>query len=91
MSDKETKEQKILQAEVVNTIWVSVSESAKIGGVESKTIRRAIQAKNLKYKIVKDRYQIELTSLIIFLNQRIKLKNKFNTKGLGQYVEKWKE
>ena len=83
-SDK--KEPDILTKEITNPIWVSVSEAAKFGGVESKTIRRAIQAKNIKYKIVKDRYSIDLASLINFINERIKLKNKFNTRGLGQYL-----
>ena len=90
MKPKDKKEQNIFQEEIVNTIWVSVSESAKLGGIESKTIRRAIQSKNIKYKIIKNRYSIDLSSLIFFLNERIKLKNKFNTRGLGQYVMKWK-
>ncbi len=73
-----------------NLIWLSVSEAAKIGGVQAKTIRRAIQAKTIRYKIVKNRYLIEFSSVIAFLNTSTKLKNKLNQSGLGQYVEKWK-
>jgi len=74
------------------SIWFSVSEAAKIGGVQGKTIRRAIKTdSNLTYKIVKNRYQIELSSLLNFLNKNTKLKNKLKNFGLGQYVEEWKK
>lgn len=77
--------------EVKYPIWVSVSEAADLGGVQGKTIRRAIKSDpNLKYKIVKNRYQIELGSLLVFLNKNTKLKNKFSEFGLGQYVSEWK-
>jgi excisionase family DNA binding protein len=73
-----------------NPLWLSVSEAAKIGGVQTKTIRRAIQAKTVKFKIVKNRYLVDLTSLMAYLNSKKKLQNKFNGYGIGQYVEKWK-
>ena len=72
-----------------NPIWLSVSEAAKFGGVQTKTIRRAIQAKTVKFKIVKNRYSIECDSLIIYLNSKKKLRNKLKNYGIGQYVEKW--
>jgi len=72
-----------------NPVWLSVSEAAKFGGVNTKTIRRAIQAKSIKYKVVKNRYFIELSSVVGFLLSTIKLKNKFNQYGIGQYVDKW--
>ncbi len=71
-------------------IWLAVSEAAKIGGVQTKTIRRAIQFNHVKYKIIGNRYLIDLLSLIKFLNTKTKLKNKLNQFGLGQYVDKWK-
>ncbi len=75
----------------INTpIWLSVSEAAKLGGVQTKTIRRAIQFNNVKYKIIGNRYAIDFPSLITFLHTKTKLKNKFNQFGLGQYVDKWK-
>jgi len=77
--------------EVKYPIWVSVSEAADLGGVQGKTIRRAIKSDtNLKYKIVKNRYQIELGSLLIMLNKNTKLRNKFLEFGIGQYVSEWK-
>lgn len=77
--------------EVGNPIWVSVSEAADLGGVQGKTIRRAIKSDpNLHYKIIKNRYQIELSSLLTFLHKNTKLKNKLTDFGLGQYVKEWK-
>ena len=75
------------EKEIASPLWFSVSSSAKIGGVDPKTIRRALKSDtDLKYKIVKDRYKIELGSLLSFLNKKTKLKNKLNKNGLGQYL-----
>jgi len=80
----------ILWTEVKYPIWLSVSEAADLGGVQGKTIRRAIKANSdLKFKIVKNRYQIELGSLLQFLHKNTKLKNKLMEFGLGQYLENW--
>ncbi|MBU0722490.1 hypothetical protein KKA93_03480 [Patescibacteria group bacterium] len=79
-----------LNNEIKTPIWLSVSQAAKIGGVQTKTIRRTIQYNNVKYKIIGNRYLIDLASLIIFLQAKTKLKNKLNQFGLGQYVDKWK-
>lgn len=79
----------ILSRNVSEPIWVSVSEAAKLGGVTDKTIRRAIASNHIKFKVVKDRYSIDLASVIKFLYNNTKLKNKFKQSGLGQYVEKW--
>ncbi|MDI3496598.1 MAG: hypothetical protein PWQ35_619 [Patescibacteria group bacterium] len=74
-------------------IWLSVSEAASLGGVNDKTIRRALKDLDTGpvFKIVKNRYQIELLSLIKYLHTNTKLKNKFNQFGLGQYIKEWKE
>ena len=85
------KQNKLAIKEVMYPIWLSVSEAADLGGVQSKTIRRAIKSDSgLLYKIVKNRYQIELGSLLIFLHKNTKLKNKLIDFGLGQYVREWK-
>jgi hypothetical protein len=70
---------------IPNPIWLLISEAAKLGGVQQKTIRRAILAKTVKYKIVKNRYLVELSSVVKYLDSNTKLKNKFNNFGLGQY------
>jgi len=70
-------------------LWLSVSEAAKIGGIEQKTIRRAIQSEKVKFKIINDRYLIEFSSMVKYLYSNTKLRNKFLSFGVGQYVEKW--
>jgi|GEM_PF-309705 len=81
----------ILQEVIPNPIWLSVSEAAKLGGIQTKTIRRAIQSKTLKYRITSNRYSIDLSSLVLYLHSNTKLKNKLNQYGLGQYIEGWRE
>lgn len=77
-------------SDISQPIWLSVSEAAKLGGVQTKTIRRAIQFNSIKYKIRGNRYLIDFLSVISYLHTKTKLKNKFNQFGLGQYVDKWK-
>ncbi|MHB8904239.1 MAG: hypothetical protein ACYC40_04020 [Patescibacteria group bacterium] len=80
-----------LLKEATFPIWISVSEAASLGGVQNKTIRRALKtASELKFKIIKNRYHIEFGSLIIFLHKNTKLKNKLKEYGLGQYINEWK-
>ena len=88
----EKSEKKIeTEKEVLNPIWLSVSEAAKFGGVKTKTIRRAIQGGILRYKIIKNRYLIDFSSVIHFLLNKTKLRNKLNQHGIGQYIDKWKD
>lgn len=78
--------------EIRNPIWLSVSEASQLGGIKDKTIRRAIKSENkLLYKISHNRYQIELGSLLSFLHESTKLRNKLNDFGLGQYIDEWKK
>ncbi len=82
---------KNIRFKVDKTIFVSVSEAARLTGVNDKTIRRALKSKNsqLKFKIVYDRYQIDLGSLLTYFFKSAKLTNKLNNQGLGQYVMEW--
>ncbi len=80
----------ILKNPVAIPIWLSISEAAKLGGVNTKTIRRAIQSEKIKYKIYKNRYLIGMRSLIVYLNSNTKLKNKLNFNGIGQYIKGWR-
>ena len=77
---------------IKNPLWLSVSEAAALGGVQSKTIRRALKDERagLVFKVVKNRYKIELGSVITFLHRNAKLNNKLKDYGLGQYVSEWK-
>ncbi len=77
--------------EVAAPVWLSVSEAAKIAGLQKKTIRRAIEAKKLKFKVLGNRYLLNTAPLIAWLLGTTKLRNKFMKNGLGQYVDKWKQ
>lgn len=88
MENQEIKEK---TKKVDRQIWLSVSESAKFAGVESKTIRRAIKSKSIRYKVAGNRYAIKLSAIIEFSHGSPKIRNKFYSQGLGQYVEKFKK
>ncbi|MFH0840768.1 MAG: hypothetical protein V1865_02190 [bacterium] len=81
---------RILNEEVDKPIMVSVSEASKLSGLANRSIRRAIESKIIRFTIKQNRYFIDLRSLIRFMSSTTKRKNKFNTEGLGQYVDKWK-
>jgi Fic family protein len=87
---KEEKNDSILSKEVANPIWLTMSEAANLGGIQKKTIKRAILSNLLKYRIVDNRYQVELRSVILYFLSKKKLCNKLKEHGLGQYVEKWR-
>lgn len=70
-------------------LWLSVSETATILGVSSKTIRRSIQSKEIRYKLVKERYLIDISSVISLYMKDKKLRNKINNHGIGQYIKEW--
>lgn len=71
-------------------IRVSVSEAARLFGVDPHTIRRAIKKEELRYIVVQGRYKINFESLINWSQNRTSVNNKMQEKGIGQYVEKWK-
>ena len=73
-----------------NKLWLSVSQSAKLCGVEQKTIRRAIKDQQLRYIVVQGRYKINFTSLLGWSQGKTTTKNKLESRGIGQYVDKWK-
>lgn len=71
-------------------VRVSVSEAARLFGVDAHTIRRALSRNELRYIVVQGRYKINFESLVIWSQNRITVKNKLNEKGIGQFVDKWK-
>lgn len=71
-------------------IRVSISEAAKLFGVNSQTIRRAIRDGELTYVVVGGRYKLNFESLVKWSQSKITIQNKSNRQGIGQYVEKWK-
>ena len=77
--------------DVYKPLWVSISVAAQFGGVSDKTIRRAISDKKIRFKVISNRYLLDLRSLIRFLYTNTKLKNKLKENGLGQYINEWRE
>ncbi|MFA6322584.1 MAG: helix-turn-helix domain-containing protein [Candidatus Buchananbacteria bacterium] len=77
-------------ASMPNVIRVSVSEASRLFGVDTKTIRRAIQKQELKYIVVQGRYKINFESLLAWSQNRTTVNNKLASQGIGQYVEKWR-
>jgi len=71
-------------------IRVSVSEAARLFGVNSQTIRRALRAQELTYVIVGGRYKLNFESLVKWSQKHTTVKNKLAKKGIGQFVDKWK-
>lgn len=71
-------------------IRVSVSEAARLFGVNPQTIRRAIKSQEITYVVVGGRYKINFESLVKWSQRKITVKKKSNTHGIGQYVNQWK-
>ena len=73
-----------------NTIRLSISEAAKLFGIDPKTIRRAIKNLELRYILVRGRYKLNFESLLKWSQKKPTVRNKTEKFGLGQYVDKWK-
>lgn len=71
-------------------IRVTISQAANLFGVSQKTIRRAISAGEVKYVVVRQIYKISFESLLKWSQNKTKIRNKFNNKGIGQYANQWK-
>ncbi len=73
-----------------NIIRVSVSEAAKLFGISTRTIRRAITDGEVAYVVVRGRYKLNFESLVKWSQVRPTVRNKLATTGIGQFVEHWK-
>ena len=71
-------------------IRVSISEAARLFGVNPRTIRRAIADGQVRYIIVQGRYKIHFESLVLWSQRKTSVRNKSNKQGIGQFVEHWK-
>ena len=71
-------------------VRVSVSEAARLFGLNARTIRRAIAIGELTYIVVRGRYKINFESLVRWSQQRPNIERKRDRAGIGQYVEQWK-
>lgn len=71
-------------------IRVSVSEAAKLFGVSTRTVRRAIEKQEIRYVVVQGRYKLNFEDLVSWSQRRKSIRNKLSKEGIGQYVEKWR-
>ena len=74
----------------INSIRVSISEAARLFGIDQKTIRRALRSQEVRYIVVRGRYKLHFESLIKWSQKKPTVRNKTEKYGLGQYVDKWK-
>ncbi len=71
-------------------IRLSISEAAKLFGVNAQTIRRAIKRGEILYIVVQNRYKIGFESLVEWSQKNKIIFNKMETRGIGQFVGQWK-
>jgi len=88
MADEKKPTQKMDNSKEM--IRVSISEAARLFGVNSQTIRRAIAAQEVTYIIVAGRYKLNFESLVKWSQRHTTVKNKLEKKGIGQFVGQWK-
>lgn len=70
-------------------IRVSVSEAAKLFGISTRTVRRAITDGLLTYIVVQGRYKISFESLVKWSQQIPRVARKRDSAGIGQFVDTW--
>ncbi len=79
-----------LTTEKNEIIRVSVSEAARLFGVNGQTIRRAIRAQEVTYVVVGARYKLNFESLVKWSQRHTTIRNKLAKQGIGRFVDKWK-
>lgn len=73
-----------------NIIRVSISEAARLFGVNPQTIRRAIKGKEVTYVIVRGRYKLNFESVLKWSQKHASARNKLGTNGIGRFVSSWR-
>lgn len=71
-------------------VRVSISEAARLFGVNTQTIRRAIRAQEVTYVVVAGRYKLNFESLVKWSQRHTTVRNKLASKGIGQFIDRWK-
>lgn len=73
-----------------NIIRLSISETARLFGINPQTVRRAIAAKEITYVVVRGRYKLNFESVLKWSQRHTSVKNKLAKSGMGQFVNSWK-
>ena len=71
-------------------VRISISEAAKLFGINPQTVRRAIKSQEVSYVVVRGRYRVNFESLLKWSQKKTTVRNKLKTNGIGQFVEQWK-
>ncbi|MBU1348919.1 helix-turn-helix domain-containing protein [Patescibacteria group bacterium] len=71
-------------------VRVSVSEAARLFGVNPRTVRRAITSGDIRYIVVRGRYQLLFESLVSWSQRQPTVRNKRDAHGIGQWIDRWK-
>ena len=71
-------------------VRISISEAAKLFGINPQTVRRAIKGQEVSYVVVRGRYRVNFESLLKWSQKKTTVRNKLQTNGIGQFVEQWK-
>lgn len=69
---------------------VTLSEASRLFGIHEKTIRRAIRSGEIRYIVVRGRYRLHFDSLMVWSQKKTTIRNKRDSRGIGQWVEQWK-
>ncbi len=77
-------------AQAEQAVRVTVSEAARLFGVNPRTIRRALKEQKLRYIVVRNRYKILFSSLVLWSQQSHAIQRKRDRHGIGQWVDLWK-
>ncbi|MBU1038706.1 excisionase family DNA-binding protein [Patescibacteria group bacterium] len=71
-------------------IRISISEAARLFGLNQKTIRQAIKLGHINYVVVRGRYKLNFASVLEWSQSSTRRRNIMAKNGLGSYVEQWK-
>ncbi len=85
-----TENKNTVPAKDQQDVRVSVSEAARLFGINARTIRRAITFGEIRYIVVRGRYKLHFGSLVLWSQRSVTVRNKRDSRGIGQWVDQWK-
>lgn len=73
------------------SIKLSVSEAAKLFGISSRTVRRAIADNEIRFTVTAGRYKLDFANLLDWAMRTTTVRNKLMKHGVGRFVADWKK
>jgi len=80
----------LMAEQLSSPLRVTLSEASRLFGVHEKTLRRAIHSGEIRYIVVRGRYRLHFDSLMVWSQKKTTIRNKRDSRGIGQWVEQWK-